>query len=755
MAWWNNIFKKRALNSTAMIIPPPTAAFSPRNYDGFANEGYQKNVIAFRSIEWITDALSQIHLNLKKKTRGQTSDQDVFDHEVLTILENPNPIQTYQTFVKSTFGYFLISGNAYMQAVGPGKKSPPKELYSLCPKFMTVKPGFFAIPSGFTYRETQEKEFNFMVDVITGDSPIRHLKTFHPLNKWYGLSFIEAASFSVDQHNQAAKWNLALLQNSARPSGALVMAVDDKNPTGSLTEEQKRFMRQEIEEKYVGAANSGRPLLLEGGLDWKEMGFNPKDMDWLEGQNTSARDIAKAFGVPPQLLGIPGDNTYSNYSEARLALYEDTVMPILRFWVDHLNNWLVRAFDQSGKLYLEPDFKSCSAFAPLFEKKWAQAKEASDCLTVNERRELMGFGKYDATLTDPADKIYVTSSLIPLEMAASAADLQSDPNADPNDPNAADDFEDPAEPDPAEDPSKDPATDKQPAPETGKAIGIINGKAINLRTRNAKEKYRQDIIRRRKRLELAFASALRAFWKQESSLMQHAVRDIKTQNMVEFAVDSVLDKTKSQFKELFKRHVRHIWDFFAKEILALAKSYQEFETKDAETYFESFLQEYIEEYSGNKITRLQGTTKKRVIKRLRRILSESLEEGATPDSMITEVKDIYSEFSVGRAATIVRTEVGIAQNEAQREAAKALKIPGLKKTWVSDQRDTARGLGLNDSTNHISMDGVSVDLHDKFRVPSEDGEDDMEGPGDPDAPADQVINCACVCVFEKGETENE
>ena len=56
-------------------------------------------------------------------------------------------------------------------------------------------------------------------------------------------------------------------------------------------------------------------MLLEGGLDWKSMSLSPKDMDFLEAKHSAAREIALALGVPPMLLGIPGDNTFANYQD--------------------------------------------------------------------------------------------------------------------------------------------------------------------------------------------------------------------------------------------------------------------------------------------------------------------------------------------------------------------------------------------------------------------------------------------------------
>ena len=115
----------------------------------------------------------------------------------------------------------------------------------------------------------------------------------------------------------ASAWNKALLDNAARPSGALVYS----GPEGAvLSDTQFDRLKRELTDTYQGARNAGRPLLLEGGLDWKAMSLTPKDMDFLEAKHTAAREIALAFGVPPMLLGIPGDNTYANFQEANRVL---------------------------------------------------------------------------------------------------------------------------------------------------------------------------------------------------------------------------------------------------------------------------------------------------------------------------------------------------------------------------------------------------------------------------------------------------
>ncbi|MEA3035393.1 MAG: hypothetical protein QOH04_1155, partial [Sphingomonadales bacterium] len=114
-------------------------------------------------------------------------------------------------------------------------------------------------------------------------------------------------------HNAATKWNKALLDNAARPSGALVYAPGDG---AVLADEQYDRLKGEIEESFSGSANAGRPMLLDGGLKWQAMSLSPADMDFVGLKAAAAREIALAFGVPPMLLGLPGDATYANYQEA-------------------------------------------------------------------------------------------------------------------------------------------------------------------------------------------------------------------------------------------------------------------------------------------------------------------------------------------------------------------------------------------------------------------------------------------------------
>ena len=130
-------------------------------------------------------------------------------------------------------------------------------------------------------------------------------------------------------------------------------------------------------------------MVLEGGLDWKEMGFSPKDMEFIEAKNASARDVALAFGVPPMLLGIPGDNTFANYAEANRTFWRQSVVPLLGRVTEALTNFLGPQFGEG--LRVSYDLDQVEALSADRDALWARVDKAS-FLTPAEKREAVGYG---------------------------------------------------------------------------------------------------------------------------------------------------------------------------------------------------------------------------------------------------------------------------------------------------------------------------------------------------------------------------
>ncbi len=156
-----------------------------------------------------------------------------------------------------------------------------------------------------------------------------------------------------------------------------------------LSEPQFERLKRELTDTYQGAANAGRPLLLEGGLDWKAMAWTPKDMDFLEAKHAAAREIALAFGVPPMLLGIPGDNTFANYQEANRSFWRQTVLPLAGRVGNALAQWLAPLHGDG--LRLEIDTDRIEALSGDRAALWQRVADA-EFLTVNEKREAVGYG---------------------------------------------------------------------------------------------------------------------------------------------------------------------------------------------------------------------------------------------------------------------------------------------------------------------------------------------------------------------------
>ena len=218
-----------------------------------------------------------------------------------------------------------------------------------------------------------------------GWSTVLHLKLYNPANTHYGLSPLAAARKSLDIHNGAAGWAKSLIDNAARPSGALLYGKDGAR----LNDEQFDRLKAQLTEEHTGAANAGRPLLLEGGPDWPPLSLSPVAMDFAGTRSTAAREIALAFGVPPMLLGIPGDNTYATYKEAHAAFWRLTVLPLVQKTAGALMVWLRGRFDEVS---IQPQLDTVPAFASERDALWARVG-AADFLSDDEKRKLLGLSQ--------------------------------------------------------------------------------------------------------------------------------------------------------------------------------------------------------------------------------------------------------------------------------------------------------------------------------------------------------------------------
>ncbi len=358
------------------------ASWTARNSAALTREGYERNAICHRCVRMVAEAAASVPWLVYEGSAERS------DHPLLALIERPNPADTCVSFIEAICANLLLYGNAYLESVLLDGEL--RELYALRPDRMSVEPGRNGWPAAFVYRALgDETRYE-----ITGEGiePILHIRLFNPLDDYYGFAPLAAAQVALDTHNAASFWNKALLDNSARPSGALVYA----GPEGAhLTDAQFDRLKEELEENFSGAENAGRPLLLEGGLDWKALSLSPKDMDFAESKAGAAREIALAFGVPPLLLGLPGDNTFANYGEANRAFWRQTVLPLVVRVQKSFQAWLRPAF---GDVRLDYNADRLEALASERAAEWDRVGKAS-FLTLDERREAVGYGPAPKDMT--------------------------------------------------------------------------------------------------------------------------------------------------------------------------------------------------------------------------------------------------------------------------------------------------------------------------------------------------------------------
>ena len=348
-------------------------AWTPRDTVSLTKAGFSGNPVGFRAVKLIAEAAAALPLVAQDRARRY----DV--HPVIDLLARPNAGQGRAELLEALFGQILLTGNGYLEAVYDD--ACPLELHVLRSDRMRLVPGSNGWPTAYEYSVGGRKHRFDVGDI----SPICHIKSFHPQDDHYGFSPLQAAASAIDVHNSASRWSKALLDNAARPAGAIVYKGADGQ--SSMSNDQYDRLVTEMESQHQGARNAGRPMLLEGGLDWKPMGFSPSDMEFQKTKEAAAREIATAFGVPPMLLGIPGDATYANYQEANRAFYRLTVVPLATRIVGAISAWLSDFTDDAVEL--RPDLDQIPALSAEREAQWRRVGDAS-FLTASEKRSLLG-----------------------------------------------------------------------------------------------------------------------------------------------------------------------------------------------------------------------------------------------------------------------------------------------------------------------------------------------------------------------------
>lgn len=369
---------------------------------------YEEVAPLYIAVTKIANAVASLPLQLVD--RG-TQEPDP-SHPAFLLLSQPNKElqRIRQEFIRDFVIWRVLAGNVFLLLTGP-KNRPPLELYFLNPQDMDADPDERGFIGSLKYSFGANGQETFAKDRATGTyrssnfREVYHVANFNPKfseGDLFGKSEVTSLFYEINHYIHASQHNLSLLSNGARPSGAFILKSKDGSPA-ILSDEAFARLKAQIHSEYAGAANSGKMLVLEGGLEFKEMQMTPRDLDFANLKDKSEEKIYQALGVPIQLV-MSIKTTANNMSNVRLEFFENRVLPLADEVCEHLNNAILMRFGKEE--YARMQFIVDRDNIDVLIKSRAERRksiETSIILTIDEKRKEFRKGPIEGgnKITDP------------------------------------------------------------------------------------------------------------------------------------------------------------------------------------------------------------------------------------------------------------------------------------------------------------------------------------------------------------------
>lgn len=359
---------------------------------------YATNPDVYACVREISSSVGDVQLLV-----ADGGDQSTFlpDHPLQKLLDDPNPYSSGTELRETFISYLLTVGSGYILRTGTNLARPPKELYVL--PSTAVQPVY---GSGWA-----PEKYNYLNTYGSATYPaeqILNMKLFNLNDQRSGLSPLSAAITSARIGDMARAWNYNLLRRGARPAGALKV----KAP---LTDIARSRLESKLQEKFEGFQNAGRPMVLEGDMDWQNMGYSPAEMEYQANLRQSTLDICRVYNIPPEMIGDSQNKTYSNYQEARKAFYHETVLPLIGKLADALTHWLAPLYGNAVVITYDPNtIEALQEDRTVVYDRLLRAV-AQGVLTINEARAELGLDEVAG-----GDNPLVAANVLPLDLVSGA-----------------------------------------------------------------------------------------------------------------------------------------------------------------------------------------------------------------------------------------------------------------------------------------------------------------------------------------------
>lgn len=362
----------------------------------YSNASIQTIINNYNQIAPLNTGLSKLArsmANVPIALFDKDTEERVKNHPILSLLAHPNSDdqKVYTDLARDFVKWRILDGNAYFMITGSSK---PLELYSIPPIYISPQVDNRGYIGEYRY-DTSYGSTIFRrnsKDKFVSDDGMQELfavSNFHPMkgsNQLEGMSEIQALYYEINQYLFACQHNLSLLENGARPSGAFVVSNASGTPQ-VLSDIQFDRIKKQVEESYSGSINSGRPLILEGGLQFHEMSINPKDMDFVKLKEHAEQKIYNCLDIPLSLI-MDVKLTANNMSEVKLEFYQSRVIPLASYFLSYLNNSVLPRYKGYEGVELRVDEDKVDVLIPVIQMR-RKVIEDSPVMMINEKRKAL------------------------------------------------------------------------------------------------------------------------------------------------------------------------------------------------------------------------------------------------------------------------------------------------------------------------------------------------------------------------------
>jgi HK97 family phage portal protein len=714
-------------SGTPYIYNTPQEKRMEKNYRNFAREGYQDNDTIYKCISYIARNGSAIQPILYK---DETMEKTIDSHPVLDLLKKPNNEQSGVAYREALISYKLLSGNAFQYVLRTNSNQPPNEMWTLRPDQTKI---VLQSPRGII-----GYKYDSLGSMLISPTEIGHTKYWHPISEdMFGMSPLEAAAIFADQSIAAKKWNLALLQNMARPAGAWTI------PT-VLSPNDRNTLENKLNQKFTGSRNAGKAPVLDAGLSWTSIGLQPAQMDWLAGIQYNAAAIANIYNISPQLIGDTSSTTYENMQQAKVASYTEAIFPELDDLYALWNTWLLPMYKDLKKAYLYYDKESVEVIQEMIQaQKDAISERATkmwmsgEC-TLNEARELAGLPTTPGGDVFRLGTVLVRADELDKYAEQSLTKLAPEPILpDPEQPSQAPPQKQPKPNDapPANNPNDNAPDDADSKP--AKSVQRRSVKALDLNTVEEKQAYMKSVEASRAEWQTEAEQRLQDYFDGERQAVVAAISKAALPSSTEDRADAAITKASSDLKTLIIALYEDIAGDVGNDILKQLKAAPgPRERKVAADIINSNTQKYLQTMAGTKIVNISDVTRGKV----KNELSEGVENKETIAQLATRIDGLYLDQIIpNRSVVIARTETHAASSFATWQAGKASGMT-LDKVWLSMH-------GRKTRPAHAEADEQQVGIDEQFIV---DGEA-LDYPGDSSGSARNVIQCRCSMYMRRSK----